>query len=153
MRGSKNRAVLNVESMEAKVLLSTIAPAAAIRAAAAPAVAIEHVGAMPMVRPGNNVITIVNSTSYKIKIFAEIDDDKKDKTIESKGTDRFDFDNKFKNAIVVTKIESEGIGPGPLATRVKLTPNKFSAFYLNATYTVSLNTSTNKFQVGPGTPI
>ncbi len=151
MHGSKNRAILNVEAMEAKLLLSAIVPAAAIRAAAAPAVATEHVGAMPMVRPGNNVITIVNSTSYKIKVFAELDDDKKDKTIDSKGKDRFEFNNDLKNAIVVTKIESDGIGPGPLTTRVKLTPNKFNAFYLNATYTVSLNA--NKFQVGPGTTI
>src|ERR1700678_3069033 len=125
MRGSKNRAVLNVESMEAKLLLSTIAPAAAIRASAAPAVAIEHVGAMPMVAPGNNVITIVNSTNFNIKVFTELDTDKKDKTIDSNRTERFEFNNNLKNAIVVTRIESDGLGPGPLTTRVKLKPNKF----------------------------
>jgi hypothetical protein len=147
MRGSKNRVVLHVEVMETKLVLSALAPVAAVKAAAAPAVPIEQVAARPMAS-GNNVVFINNSTNFTIDLSAELGADRKAKMIDSGVTGDFRFIPNARGFIFVTKIESRGIGPGPLPQRARLTPNRFNAFYLDARYTVSVSRA-NQFSVSP----
>ena len=74
MHGSKNRSILQVEVMESKLVLSALAPVAAMRAASPPVADVERAvaPAAVMAKSDTNLVVIKNNTDKQIRVFANL---------------------------------------------------------------------------------
>jgi hypothetical protein len=140
---------LQVEAMEMKLVLSALAPVAAMKVAAAPAAEIERAVATPMVAD-RNLNVVENTTRIKIHVFEVIGGETIDWKIDPGKSHEFRFKTEAPGSIRATIMVADG-GTGPPQRIFSLSPDATRGGYFGKKFSVRI--TFNAFDVPGSFPI